>query len=195
MNEQAQWHTLFDGKSLEGWRSNDETLGVFTIVEGGVLQVKGGRAHLFWVGRDGVPPVFTNFELHAKVKTTAGSNSGIFFHTKFQESGWPQWGLEAQVNSTHQDRRKTGSIYAIQDVLDDAPSKDGEWFDYALRVEGKHVTISVNGSIVNTYTEPKALEVSEKKPHIRLGQGTIAIQGHDPKSTIFYREIRLRILD
>lgn len=188
-------HVLFDGSGLGGWRSNDETVDVFTVLDDGTLQVKGGRAHLFWVGKDDVPAEFVDFEFRAQVKTTPGANSGIFFHTKFQAHGWPQWGLEAQVNSTHKDARKTGSVYAILDILNNAPSIDGEWFEYVIRVEGKAVTVSVAGKVVNTYVEPEQLKLSEKKPHIRLGQGTFAIQGHDPKSTIYYRDIRVVVLD
>ena len=189
------WHSLFDGSSLDGWRSNDETPGVFSIVEDDTLKVQGGRAHLFWVGKAGIPAEFTNFELRMKVKTTPHANSGLFFHTKYQEEGWPKWGLEAQVNSTHKDKRKTGSIYAIQDVLHDAPSVDGEWFDYSIRVVDKTITLSINGTVVNQYVEPDVLDLPEKKQHVHLGRGTFAIQGHDPGSTVFYRDIQVRVLD
>jgi hypothetical protein len=120
-----KWHSLFDGSSLESWRSNEETAGVFSINENGELAVEGGRAHLFWEGNQAVGTDLVNFELKAEVLTTAGANSGMFFHTRYQERGWPEVGLEAQVNSTHSDARKTGSVYALQDVLNDAPSTDG----------------------------------------------------------------------
>ncbi|MEM1221942.1 MAG: DUF1080 domain-containing protein [Verrucomicrobiota bacterium] len=189
------WVTLFDGSSLEGWRSNEEQPDVFTITETGELKVFGGRAHLFWEGNETVPTEIQNFEFKAKVKTTPQSNGGIFFHTQFQESGWPEYGLEAQINTTHKDRRKTASIYAIQDVLDDAPSTDGEWFDYLIRVQGKTVTVEINGKVVNEYTEPTPVVTPEKRPNTRLGKGTFALQGHDPKSTTYFKDIRVRLLD
>lgn len=188
------WHILFDGSSLSGWQSNEEKPDVFTITEAGELKVSGGRAHLFWMGNDAVPADLKNFELKLKVKTTAGSNSGIFFHTKFQENGWPDYGLEAQINSTHKDRRKTASIYAIQDVLDNAPSTDGQWFDYEIRVKGKQVTVLVDGEVVNDYTEPTPPVTPKNRPDVHLSRGTFAIQGHDPKSTIYFKDIHLRML-
>ncbi|MGJ8654299.1 MAG: 3-keto-disaccharide hydrolase [Opitutaceae bacterium] len=193
--EEAVWHTLFDGTSLDGWRSNEETKDVFSITEEGALAVEGGRAHLFWEGTEAVGALFTDFELEMQVKTTAGSNSGVFFHTKFQASGWPQVGLEAQVNSSHKDERKTGSIYAIKDVLNDAPSSDAAWFQYTIRVQDKQVTILVDNVVVNQYLEPAELELPKKRKHIRLGQGTIAIQGHDPKSKVYYKDIKIRLFD
>ena len=192
--DEPKWHVLFDGQSLEGWRDNAETPNVFTVLDDGSLQVSGGRAHLFWIGTLDIPSEFVDFELSLKVKTTANANSGVFFHTRFQETGWPEQGLEAQVNTSHKDRRKTGSIWNKSDVLDEAPSTDGKWFDYLIRVQGKKVTVSVDGQVVNEYIEPENPEVDKERPLIRLGKGTFALQGHDPKSTVFYKQIKVRSL-
>lgn len=189
------WHVLFDGSSLDGWKSNDEKPNVFSITEAGELKVSGGRAHLFWMGTAVVSAELNDFEITMKVKTTAGSNSGFFFHTKYQKSGWPEYGLEGQVNSTHKDRRKTGSIYAVQDVLDNAPSTDGEWFDYEIRVKGKRVIVLVDGEVVNDYTEATPPIIPKKRKYVHLGEGTFAIQGHDPKSIIYYKDIKLRFVE
>ena len=185
-----KWYTLFNGKDLSGWKSNEETTGAFSITSEGELKVSGGRAHLFWMGTDVIPGVFKDFELQLKVKTTKGSNSGVFFHTKYQEAGWPKHGYEAQVNTTHKDKRKTGSIYAVADVLNDAPSTDGVWFDYGIKVQGKTITVTVDGKVVNEHTEPEALEGTVRC----LSKGAIAIQGHDPKSVVFFKDIKIRAL-
>lgn len=189
----GEWQTLFDGTSLNGWKAS-ETPGVFNIVEDKTLKVEGGRSHLFWMGTGSIPGEFTDFEFSAKVKTTPGSNSGLFIHTEYQETGWPSHGYEVQVNSTHKDKRKTASIYAVKDVMNDAPSTDGEWFDLLIRVKGKTVTVSVDGKVVNKYTEPADLEPEERFKNRRLSSGTFAIQGHDPKSITYYRDIKVRVL-
>jgi opacity protein-like surface antigen len=113
------WTSMFNGKDLAGWKSNESTEGkpgVFTV-KNGELVVSGGRAHLFYVGADGNAK-FKNFEFKAKVKTTKGSNSGIYFHTLYEDKGWPSAGFECQVNATHTDRKKTGGLYAVKDVMD-----------------------------------------------------------------------------
>lgn len=189
----GDWMTLFDGSNLDGWEAV-ETEGCFSIVDGDTLKVAGGRSHLFWMGADDIPAAFTDFELSMKVKTTPGANSGIFFHTKYQDEGWPGQGYEAQVNTTHKDPRKTGSIYAVKDVMNDAPSKDNEWFDYVVRVKGKTITILVDGQVVNEFTEPEGYVSSDPKRNRSLSSGTIAIQGHDPKSVTFYRDIKIKSL-
>jgi hypothetical protein len=189
----GEWQLLFDGSGLDGWKAS-ETPGCFSVMEDGILKVEGGRSHLFWMGTGNVPADFTDFELSMKVKTTPGSNSGVFFHTVYQENGWPSQGYEAQVNSTHKDKRKTGSIYAVKDVVNDAPSADGQWFDYLIRVKGKTITVMVDGEVVNEFTEPEDYQPEGKNSRRRLSSGTFAIQAHDPKSVTYYRDIRVRTL-
>jgi hypothetical protein len=193
------WTSMFNGKDLSGWKSNAATenqpAGVFSAKDGELI-VSGGRAHLFYVGAGG-DAKFKNFEFKAKVKTTQGSNSGIYFHTQFQEKGWPSAGYECQVNATHTDRKKTGGLYAVADVMDNASNKDGEWFDYAIKVEGKHIVISINGKVTTDWTQPEDWDPAKmlsNMPGRKLGEGTIAIQGHDPKSVVHYKDLFIRAL-
>jgi len=189
----GEWETLFDGSDLDGWKAS-ESPSVFSTIEDNTLRVEGGRSHLFWMGTDAIPGTFTNFEFSAKVKTTPGSNSGIFIHTEYQGSGWPSHGYEVQINSTHKDKRKTGSIYAVKDVMNDAPSTDGKWFDLLIRVKDKTITVSIDGKVINEYTEPDNLNQEGRSKNRKLGSGTFAIQGHDPKSITYYRDIKVRAL-
>lgn len=193
------WISLFNGKDLSGWKSNVETekrpADVFSVKEG-ELVVNGGRAHLFYVGEDGKAS-FRNFEFKAKVKTTQGANGGIYFHTLYQDAGWPAAGYECQVNATHTDRKKTGGLYAVADVLDTAPHKDDEWFDYSIKVDGRRIVISINGKVTTDWTQPEDWDPAKDlkgMPGRKLGEGTIAIQGHDPKSVAYYKDIFLRPL-
>jgi hypothetical protein len=182
------WIAMLNGKDLAGWKVSKENPGSFKI-EDGVLIVDGPRSHLFYVGPDGNAKI-GNFEFEASIKTFPKANSGVFFHTLWQASGWPAHGYEAQVNASHSDPRKTGSVYGVKDVMNDAPNKDEEWFTYNIRVEGKRVVIKVNDKVVNEYTEPEDPGHETRK----LGEGTIAIQAHDPESVIHYKNVRYRPL-
>ncbi len=206
------WISMFNGKDLTGWKSNEEAPGVFTV-ENGELKVSGGRAHLFYMGADGAAK-FKNFEVKAKVKTTPGSNSGFYFHTEYQDKGWPDKGFECQVNSTHTDPKKTGSLYGVVNILalqpgqkepeggkhikvDKAPSTDGEWFDYHITVKGNTITLQVNGKATVEWTQPEGFDPAKElknMPGRKLGEGTFAIQGHDPKSTTFYKDLMVKPL-
>ena len=176
-----EWVSIFDGKTLTNWKISEHPE-TFSVVDGSI-QVFGERAHLFYEG-----PLknhdFKNFEFKLSVMTTPGSNSGIFVHTTFQQDGWPKKGYEIQVNNSHTDWRRTGSVYALQDVKE-APAKDNEWFTQHIIVKGNQITVMVNGKVINDY--------SEKDP-AKITTGTVALQGHDPKSKVFYKDIMIKTL-
>jgi hypothetical protein len=191
----AAWTPMFNGKDLSGWKSNDETPGVFSVTPAGELKVSGGRAHLFY-GANG-DASFKNFEFKAKVKTTKGANSGIYIHTEYLAKGWPYKGYECQVNSTHTDIKKTGGLYAVKDVLNVAPSTDDVWFDYYIKVDGKHIVIQIDGKTTVDWTEPADWDPTKSLKNMdgrKLSAGTFALQGHDPKSTTYYKDLFVRAL-
>ncbi len=182
-----EWIKMFDGQTLDGWRVNENQPSVY--VEDGCLVTHGPRAHAFYVGEDGKAD-FKNFHFKAKVKTMPGSNSGIYFHTQFLESGWPDKGYEAQVNNTQGDPKKTGGLYAVQDNFK-APVKDDEWFDYEIIVRDKHIVVKINGDTISDYTEPDDLN----RPNRQLSSGTFALQAHDPNSKVYYKDLFVKPLD
>lgn len=184
------WISLFDGKTLNGWKVG-ENAATFSV-ENGTISVHGPTAHLFYDG-EVAKHNFKNFEFKADVMTKPGANSGIYFHTTFQEGGWPRKGYEAQVNNSHTDWRRTGSLYAIQDVKE-TYVKDDEWFTEYIKVEGKHITIKINDRTVVDYIEPTDLNRPADMSDRKLSSGTFALQGHDPNSQVYYKNIMVRSL-
>ena len=186
------FYSLFDGKSLDGWKigKNAESW----KVEDGMLVVHGpGPAHLFYDG-----PVhnhdFKNFHLKAMVETFPMANSGVYFHTKYQESNWPDQGFEAQVNATHGDKIKTGSLYHIKDI-NDPHHQDEKWFLYEIIVKGKHVEVKVDGKTVVDYTEPEDFKPVAGHPGRFIQHGTFALQGHDPGGKVYFKDILVKPLE
>lgn len=186
--EDTGWIDMFDGKTLQGWKVNENPDS--WKVEDGMLVCHGPRAHLFYVGDD---KPFTNFHFKAEVKTTQGSNSGIYFHTRYQATGWPKYGYECQVNITHTDPKKTSGLYSVQDVFD-APAKDGEWYTQEIIVQGRRIQLKVNGKTLVDYTEPEGKQADSKDFERRLGQGTFALQAHDPDSLVYFRNLQVKRL-
>ncbi|MET3884196.1 hypothetical protein ABIE54_003085 [Chitinophagaceae bacterium OAS944] len=182
--------SLFDGKTLNDWKVGDNAAS-FTV-DSGMIIAHGDVAHLFYDGKVG-DHNFTNFHFKAEVKTTPGSNSGIYFHTAFQQGGWPSKGYEVQVNNSHTDWRRTGSLYAVQDVKE-VFVKDNEWYTEEIIVQGKKVTTKINGKTVVEYTEPDNVKRSDDMKGRVLSSGTFALQGHDPNSKVYYRNIQVKIL-
>ena len=184
------WIPLFDGKSLDGWKASDKP-GTFSVKDG-LLIVKGDRSHLFYDGAVQKHD-FKNFELKAEILTKPGANSGVYFHTEFQETGWPSKGYEIQVNNTHKDPKKTAGVYAVLDNYT-APAKDDEWFTMEIKVEGRHIVTKVNGKVISDFTQPDDWTPPKGMPGRMIDHGTIAIQGHDPGSEVHYRSILIKPL-
>ncbi|MDR0794277.1 MAG: DUF1080 domain-containing protein [Chitinophagaceae bacterium] len=183
------WVSLFDGKTLNGWKAgkNAETFSV----DSGMIIVHGNTSHLFYEG-DFHNHDFKNFEFKADVKTMPHANSGVYFHTQYQEAGFPDYGFEVQVNNSHTDRIRTGSLYNIVDVKD-LWVKDYEWFTLYFKVQDKRVIVKINNTIVVDYTEPEH-PLRDSGSHRYISQGTFALQGHDPGSVVYYKNIMVKPL-
>src|SRR6266567_3633779 len=104
---------LCEGKTFDGWKASTDHTDTWKI-EDGAFVTRGQTAHLFYVG-DPVP--FTNFDLKVDVMTDPGANGGIYFHTKYQEKGFPKFGFECQVDNTHADWKKTGKKLLARGTL------------------------------------------------------------------------------
>ena len=91
-------------------------------------------------------------KLSLEVQTFPKANSGVYFHTEWQESGWPAKGYEIQVNNSHSDPKRTAGVYGIKDNLD-AVAKDGVWFTLTIRVEGRHIVSKVDDKVIEDYTQ------------------------------------------
>ena len=194
----AKWIPLFDGKTLTGWQANENAK--TWVVEDGAIVTRGQRSHLFYQGNVGNHD-FRSFELSMEVMTTPGSNSGVYIHTKLASDPWPTAGYECQIiNSApvvkpgeYVERKMTGSIYAIRNTWR-APVEDNVWFEYRIKVSGKTIQTYVNGELICQYTEGADHWRANDKMGRRLSSGTIALQGHDPNSTVRFRDIKIRLM-
>lgn len=186
--QSGDWIELFNGKNMDGWKIS-ENPSSFTIVDN-TIKIDGPRGHAFYDGSVGNHD-FKNFELMVEVKTMPKANSGIFIHTEYQEDGWPNKGHEIQVNQSHGDWRKTGSVYSFKDVKETFV-EDGEWYTEHIIVKGDQITVKVNGKTINEYDESEVRtgDLGTKK----LSSGTIALQAHDPESVIYYKSVKVKIL-
>lgn len=186
------WIELINGKDFTGWRASENT-STWSVVDG-TFQAVGKRSHLFYEG-DKLKDGFKNFELEVKVKTFMLANSGIYFHTQYQETGWPSNGLEIQVNNTHIgegdyiELKKMASLYSIRNIYKSF-SKDNEWMTVKARVESNRVQVWLNGIKTVDYLQPESTPTGIK----RLSKGTFGLQGHDSLSRMQYKSFRVRRL-
>lgn len=185
---------IFDGETMENWKLAEENKDAWHV-EDGALVCDGERCHLFY---DGPLAPMKDFHFKAEVKTTPGSNAGIYFHTKYQPTGWPKYGYECQVNVSHSDPKKTSSLYAVENISADDLAKNGikdnEWYTQEIIVTGRRIQLIVNGKTLVDYTEPEGKKAFSNDFERRLDAGTIALQAHDPKSVCYFRNLRVKPL-
>ncbi len=191
------WTALFDGRSLDGWRPS-ENKSSWTVVDG-MLSANGPRSHLFYEG-----PVhgadFRNFELEVELITRPQCNSGVYFHTAYQETGFPEKGFEIQINNTalgdggYLERKKTASLYGLRNMYKQLVP-DEKPFQVRVAVRGKNVQIRLNGQLLVDYVEPTppVIPAGGEKQRF-LDHGTFALQCHNDGSKAMYRSARVRPL-
>jgi hypothetical protein len=191
------WVELFDGRTMTGWRPS-ENKASWSVVDG-QLAAQGPRSHLFYDG-----PVsaanFKNFDLEVEVLARPLCNSGVYFHTAYQEKGFPEKGFEVQINNTatgegtYRERKKTGSLYGVRNVCKQF-IPDDRWFQIAVAVRGKTVQIRLNGMLVVDYTEPTPAVIPDGGEKQRfIDRGTFALQCHNDGSHARFRRVRVRPL-
>lgn len=206
------WISLWGGENMDGWRASKTTNwaelkwweGVdvwpsqqntgtesFRLisprVESNAIVVEGPQSYLFYTGPvDGGD--FRNFEFKVDVYTYPGSAAGVYFHTRYKEEGSPTFGYEAQINASRAGESKTGSLVGVSEV-NTAPHSDNEWFSYYIKVDGRKVTVKVNGETVNEYTEPATADGPAS-----LNRGTIALESVGSDSRVQFRNPMIRVL-
>lgn len=196
----GEWQTLFNGKDLTGWRPNFYP-DSWSVVDG-TIRAHATRAssHLFYVGDKpaGKFVSFTNFVLELSARSEPSANAGVFFHTDYlapNKSHHLANGYEVQLNSTDKDKRKTGSLYDVVDLAK-SPVDETQWFRVRVTVQGKHITVQINDRTTVDYTEPENVQRSAERAGRRLNPagGAIALQGHDPTSIYYFKDIRIKRL-
>ena len=189
---EAGFVSLFNGKDLTGWKTpaSPDTFKVDRgmIVANGVA----GAGHLFYDGAVG-NHVFQNFDLKLDAIARYRSNGGVYVMTEFQAQGFPANGFEIQVNNSHTDRVRTGSLYHVVD-LSNIPAKDDEWMPMEIMSRSNTITITVKGVEVVRWIQPADWQSNYDTPNRKIAPGTIAFQAHDPYSTSAYANIRIKLL-
>ncbi len=177
----GDWTCLFDGKSFGAWEPNEHSES-WTIKDGALVG-QGKRSHLYYMAEQ-----FKNFEFQTDVMINEGGNSGIYFHIQHHDEGWFFDGHEVQINNSHVDPVKTGSLWGVVKLYD-SPVDDGEWFTMHITVKGQNIVVKVDGKTVVDYTEPEGATGPR-----RVARGYFALQQHDPGSVVRFRNIRVKRL-
>lgn len=177
---EGEWVSLFDGKTMDGWEKVGGDKSVWEVKDGALA---GSGAASMLVNTTGP---YKNFKYRAEIKINDKGNSGLYFRTT-RRPGFTD-GYEAQIDSTHSDPIRTGSLYGMCHVYKPLVKPD-EWFTYELEVKddvwrGRKVTkikITVNGDELYEYFD---FDQTFKEGHF-------AFQQHDPGSKVSIRKVEV----
>lgn len=183
--------SLFNGKDLTGWKASANP-DSFKVENGAIIaNAVGQPSHLFYDGPVGNHS-FQDFDLRLDVLARYRSNGGVYVMTEFQPQGFPGKGFEIQVNNSHSDRIRTGSLYHVVD-LSNIPGKDDEWIPMEIKSQGNTITVALKGQEVVRWTQPTDWPGAYDTPGRKIGPGTIAFQSHDLYSVTAYSNIRVKL--
>jgi hypothetical protein len=169
------WVQLFNGKDLTGWKTHPKDKAMWEVKDG-ILIGSGPAGHLFSERGD-----YENFQYRIEAMINDKGNSGQYFRTQFGPS-FPK-GYEAQINSTHRDPQRTGSLYNFAKITEQLHKPD-EWFTQEVIAVGNHIVIKVNGKTVVDF-------VDKNNTYMK---GHFALQQHDPGTVVKFRKIEVKEL-
>jgi hypothetical protein len=183
----GEWVSLFDGQTLSGWTKagGRADSSQWEVVDGAI--VGSGQASMLYSPKGD----YKNFRFRAELQINDHGNSGMYFRCPVADGDFSK-GYEAQVDSTHRDPIRTGSIYGFVHVYKQLVPPD-TWFTYEVEVVDKnwrgllvpHIKISVNGEVLYEFIDrTKAWD-----------KGYFAFQQHDPGSKVRIRKIEVMELD
>jgi hypothetical protein len=192
----GEWVQLFNGKNLDGWKSHPKSPGKWEVKDGAIVGSGKEASHLFSDRGD-----YENFHFRIEAKISDKGNSGQYFRAKFAP-GYPP-GYEAQINSTHTDPIRTGSLYPAFDpklnkedrekiIVREMLAKPDEWFMQEVIAEGNHIQILVNGKKTVDFVDTKN---TFTKGHFAIQQhNSFKLNGKEVESMVHVRKAEVKEL-
>ncbi len=183
----SRWVPLFNGKDLAGWKTHPSQRGDWRVEDGVMIGSGPHVSHIYTERGD-----YRDFRLLVEARINDGGNSGVLFRSHFgpdRPTNRPSWpsGYEAQINTTHRDPKRTGSLIGAGPlvVLRESPISPRQWFSLEVIAQGNHIVINVNGKTTADYTDENR----------HYSSGHIAVQQLDPATLAEFRKIEIQELN
>ena len=175
-------------ETLSKWTNYPDMPGKFSVTKDGSLHVEGGSTQLESKER------FADFVLFAEYKLAKPDmNSGIFFRCI---PGDKMMGYECQVSNQIKDDNPltpadhgTGGFFKRQEARIVAGNPD-DWSSVVLVVRGPMMAAWVEGIQVSNWFDDRSPNENPRRG-LRLDAGTLMIQGHDPSTDAYLRQIEV----
>lgn len=189
------WRPLFNGRDLGGWQVADAGGRPAFTVEDGAIRTRPGQG-LLWYTREKIG----NATLRVIYRMSAGNgNSGVFIRVPEpppDENFAINRGIEVQIDDRDNDWHSTGVLYSMTKALAHPTKPAPEWNTMDIAMQGLRTIVRINGVLVTDYdgvspVPPRAFPWEPQRGP-RPESGYIALQHHDDKAVIEFREIDLR---
>lgn len=176
-------HSLFNGKDLTGWKGSGYS------VENGVISCSKKGRNLM------TEKVYTNYVFEFEFKLPPGGNNGVGIH--YTGQGNPaNNGMEVQVlDDTHPKYKDLkpyqfhGGLYFLKAAKKGFLKPVGEWNSEKITVNGSHVTVELNGTVINEANLDDLATSHPKHQGVKRRSGHITFCGHgDP---VQFKNIRI----
>jgi hypothetical protein len=179
----GEWVSLFDGTTLSGWTKGGSQDSNWEVKDGSIVGT--GKSSMLYS-----PKTYKNFRLRTELKINDGGNSGVYFRSPTADGDFSK-GYEAQVDSTHRDPIRTGSLYTFIHIYDQIVPPD-TWFTYEIEAVTKeyrgsmipHIKVSINGKLLYEFLDHGDT----------WKEGHFAFQQHDPGSRVEIRKVEVQEL-
>ena len=164
---------LFNGKDLSGWSTAKGDLGNWKVVDAGAVTCTGVASYLYSTRDD-----YDDFHLRVEARVNDKGNSGVYFRAA-KTTGLPD-GFEAQINSTHSDANRTGTLINFVKIMEQLVPPDAVHPGGHRR--GRDIRILVNGLQVVDYTDPVR----------KWTKGHIALQHLTETTKVEFRKVEIK---
>ena len=185
------WQLLFDGKSLNGWKTFKNETGSWKAANDMLCSYSADAGNADLISNT----MYENFELDIDWKISPEGNSGILYLVTENYDQTFLSGPEYQLIDDNgfpekiENWQKTGADYAMYPPTVNAANKPGEWNTTKIIVNKEHVEHWLNGK--------KVVEYNLWSDYCASKTGHIALQSSHSNvktSGICFRNIKIRSL-
>jgi hypothetical protein len=193
--DEAGFTSLFDGKTLSGWKLVGGHGPGYVVLDGKIVCPADGGGNLF------TEQEFGNFVFRFEFVLTAGANNGIGIRAPY-EGDAAYKGMEIQILDDGDQMYKGkirpeqyhGSVYDVIPARTGYRKPLGEWNEEEIAANGRRIKVTLNGVIIldadlDIVKEPNVLA---RHPGLARPSGHIGFLGHG--SRVEFRNIRVKAL-
>ncbi len=198
---------LFDGNTLNGWRTYQNKAAASWSVENGTLHCNGSDKNYGDVTADLITKdKFQNFDFSVDFKISPGGNSGILYLVN-EDSAYsfltgPEYQIIDDINFPEKlkDWQHTAANYAMNPASGAKPNPAGEWNHARIIKNGNHVEHWLNGKKVVEYElysddwkkRKSAGKWKDDNAYAKSVKGYITFQNHG--SEAWFKNIKIKEL-